>query len=92
MQELNNIEVLNSLKNSIKIVPGSFYENNLVATVLISPRFIIDFIDDINGIKYLRINEVLWKIKNNKKINSSDSSFPDLLGCFYEFTLVRCID
>jgi hypothetical protein len=92
MQEINNIEVINSLKNSVKTVPGFFYENGLVATVWIRPIVITDFVDDINQAKYLKINKVLWRIEKYNVIDSSDFLPLGTPGCFYEFTLVKCSD
>ena len=86
MAEVNGIEVLNSSKILVKVASGYFNESGLLATAYISPVFIEDFIDGINKIGYLKINEILWKIEKSLLV---DVSYPNLPPSLYEFTLSK---
>jgi hypothetical protein len=86
MPEINDIEVLNSSKNLVKIASGYFSESGFSATAYISPVFIGDFIDGINKIGYLKINETLWAIEKSLLVDVPYANFPPSL---YKLTLKK---
>jgi hypothetical protein len=86
LQKISHIDVFDSYKNCKKTALGYFYDSNSSPIVWIDPVTIADFIS-IDEIRFVKINEILWKIEEKDEEKIPDRS--SFLRPFHRFTLSR---